>query len=148
MFDDLIPKKEKTMRNNLIIVLFAAALLFPGSALALSIDGSSPCLCAITKVIECDSQGKCGEIRTKDINLPTFIKVDFINKQLSGMDTADSRTTAIKNFEQGDGYLILQGAENKRVWSMMLNSETGDMSSSVSGDGYGFILFGACTVLP
>jgi hypothetical protein len=135
------------MCKTFIIVLLAAGLVFPQFAHAGAIDGSSPCLCAITKAVECDSQGECVEIRSEDVNIPTFIKVDFKNKVLKGVDT-DSRTTAIKNFEQGDGHMILQGAENQRVWSMMVTSETGKMSGSVSGEGYGFLLFGACTVLP
>lgn len=136
------------MRNHLMIVLLAAGLSFPCFAHAGSIDGSSPCLCAITKVIECNSQGECAETSPEEVNIPTFIKVDFKAKTLSGVDISDSRTTPIKHFEQGDGHLMLQGAENKRGWSTIVNQETGKLSSSVSGEGYGFLLFGTCTVLP
>ncbi len=65
-----------------------------------------------------------------------------------GVNGADSKTTSIKTFEQTDGQLILQGAENQRVWSMLITKENGKMSASVSGSDYGFLLFGACTVLP
>jgi hypothetical protein len=136
------------MRNYLIIVLLAAVFMFPFFVYAASIDGSSPCLCAITDVIECDSQGDCREISPEEVNIPTFIKVDFKNKTLSGLNSADSKKTAIKRVEKTDRYMILQGFENFRVWSMMVTSETGKMSASVSGEDYGFLLFGACTVLP
>ncbi|WP_300455669.1 hypothetical protein [Desulfobacula sp.] len=136
------------MRNYLIIVFLAAAFVFPCVACAGAIDGSSPCLCAITKIIECDSQGDCQEILPEAVNLPTFIEVDVKEKVLREFNTPDSKTSAIKRVEMADSQLILQGAENQRVWSMMVTSETGKMSASVSGEDYGFLLFGACTVLP
>ncbi|MCK5795146.1 MAG: hypothetical protein KAH12_10585 [Anaerolineales bacterium] len=135
------------MRNYLIIVFLAVAFVFPCFACADAIDGSTPCLCAITKIIECDSQGDCEETLPEAVNLPTFIKVDFKEKVLKGFNTPDLKTTAIKRVEMADRQLILQGAENQRVWSMTVTSETGKMSASVSGEAYGFLLFGACTAL-
>lgn len=136
------------MRNYLIIALLAAVLMFPHFAFAGSIDGSSSCLCAVTQIIECNSQGDCQEIEPEKVNIPTFIKVDFKEKTLSEFNIPNSKTTAIKRVEMEDTHLILQGAENQRAWSMMVTSETGKMSASVTGEGYGFLLFGACTVLP
>ncbi|MDX2492974.1 hypothetical protein [Desulfosarcina sp.] len=136
------------MRKNLMTILLAAALVFPCFVHAGPIDGSSPCLCAITKVIECDALGECAEVSPEDANIPTFIKVDFNARILSGVDSVDSRTTPIKNFEQGDGVLMFQGAENQKGWSTIVNPKTGKLSGAVSGEGYGFLLFGTCTVLP
>ena len=136
------------MHKNLILLLLAAGLIFPCFAHAGPVDGSSPCLCAITKVIECDSQGDCAEVSPEDVNIPTFIKVDFNAKTLGGVDSSDKRTTPIKNFEQGNGYLMFQGAENQKGWSTIVNQKTGKLSSSVTGEDYGFLLFGTCTVLP
>ena len=135
------------MRNTLIFTLIATVFVLPQFVYAGSIDGSSPCLCAITRVIECDSQGECAEIQPEAVNIPTFIKIDFKDKTLGSLNSNGSKTTAIKNFEQADEHLVLQGAENKRAWSMMVTGETGKMSASVSGEGYGFLLFGSCTPL-
>ena len=136
------------MRNFLTLALLAAIFVWPQFASAEPIDGSSSCLCAITQVVECDSKGKCDEVEPEDVNIPTFIKIDFKNKSLMGVDGANSKTTPIKNFEMAGEQLILQGSQNQRVWSMILTKNTGTMSSSVSGLDYGFLLFGACTVLP
>jgi hypothetical protein len=136
------------MRNNLMIALLTAGLVFPCFTHAGPIDASSHCLCAITKVIECDAQGECAEVSPEEVNIPTFIKVDFKAKTLSGVDSTDSRTTPIKNFEQGEGLMMFQGAENQKGWSTIVNQETGKLSSSVTGEDYGFLMFGACTVLP
>lgn len=136
------------MRNYLMMALFTAMLVSPLFAHADPIDGASPCLCAVTKIVECDSQGDCQEVTPEVVNIPMFIKVDFKKNILSGFNSTDSRKTAIKAFEQADGHVILQGGENQRAWSMMVTSETGSMSASVSGENYGFLLFGGCTLLP
>jgi hypothetical protein len=135
------------MRNHLIILVLAAVFVFPYAASAGSIDGSSPCLCAITEAVECDSQGKCSEVESEEVNIPPFIKIDFEKKSLGRLDNKDSKITAIKRVEKIDGNIILQGAENQRAWSLMLTGE-GKLSASISGEDYGFMLFGACTVLP
>ncbi len=57
------------------------------------------------------------------------------------------RQTAIKNIERINGKTILQGVQEGRGWTMIISEETGKMSASVSGDGFGFIVFGACTPL-
>lgn len=136
------------MRNFLTLALLAAIFILPHSASAEVIDGSSPCLCAITDVVECDSVGNCAEVEPEEVNIPTFIRIDLENKKLMDINSTGSKTTAIKNIEQAAGKLILQGAENQRAWSMMVTKDTGEMSASVSGEDYGFLLFGDCTVLP
>ena len=52
--------------------------------------------------------------------------------------------TAIKNQQQLDGMLILQGAENGRGWSMAIDEKSGEMTLTVAGDQVGFVVFGAC----
>lgn len=136
------------MRTYLIIAWLSAAIIFPHVACADPIDGASPCLCAIRTVIECDSQGNCQETLPETINIPTFIKVDFENRILSGLDKEESKTTSIKTIEKTDRYMVLQGDENHRAWTMMVNSGTGSMSASVSGEGFGFLLFGNCILFP
>lgn len=136
------------MRNYMIMVFLTVVFMAPCLASAGSIDGSSPCLCAITKIIECDSQGKCGEIAPETVNIPSFIKVDFKENILSAFNNAAPRTSPIKRVETAGRQLILQGAENQRAWSMIVTIETGKLSASVSGENYGFLLYGACTDLP
>ena len=54
-------------------------------------------------------------------------------------------TSAVKNIEHVDGRLILQGAENGRGWTLVILKENGKMSSTVSDEDVGFVVFGACT---
>lgn len=137
------------MRHNIIGILTSIFLILPGfasPALAASpVDGSSNCLCAIMEVVECNLKGECSEVTPEEINVPSFIKIDFKKKSLGSLDETDPKVTEIKAFEKDDVHLILQGSENQRAWSMMVEIETGKMSASVSTDDYGFLLFGKCT---
>lgn len=81
-------------------------------------------------------------------SIPTFIILDLKTKSLRGIISNHAKATPIKRVEMTDSYLILQGDENNRVWSMMVNRDTGKLSASVSGEQYGFLLFGSCTLLP
>ena len=47
-----------------------------------------------------------------------------------------------------DGKLILQGTQGQRGWTMLIDEDTGRLSATVTADGEGFVVFGACTVLP
>jgi hypothetical protein len=105
---------------------------------------STPLLCAPGEQIQCVRDGECVQGTIQGTRLPRFIRVDFATQQLSGVVEGGKVTTAIKNRQQLDGMLILQGAENGRGWSMAIDEKSSEMTLTVSGDQVGFVVFGAC----
>ena len=105
---------------------------------------STPLLCAPGEPIQCESNGQCTRITIQSTRLPRFIRVDFATQQLSGVAEGEKIVTAIKNRQQLDGMLILQGSENGRGWSMAIDEKSSEMTLTVSGDQVGFVVFGAC----
>jgi hypothetical protein len=105
---------------------------------------STPLLCAPGEPIQCENNGECTRVTIQSTRLPRFIRVDFAAQQLSGVAEGEKVITAIKNRQQLDGMLILQGTENGRGWSMAINEKSGEMTLTVSGDQVGFVVFGAC----
>jgi hypothetical protein len=80
------------------------------------------------------------------VNLPQFIKLNFTEKTLSTTEAAQrQQSTAMKDIEQFDSRMILQGVEGGRAWSMVIAKDTGKISGTVADDQAGFIIFGACT---
>ena len=71
--------------------------------------------------------------------------MDFRAKRLSGRSAEGEETTVIQNVQSVDGKQILQGAENGRGWSIVIDEQTGDMSAAVADQSAGFVLFGSCT---
>ena len=51
----------------------------------------------------------------------------------------------IQSVTQGEGVLILQGAQNGRGWSITITEASGEAVATVSDPVSGFVLFGACT---
>jgi hypothetical protein len=105
---------------------------------------STPLLCAPGEPIQCENNGQCTRVTIQSTRLPRFIRVDFATQQLSGVAEGEKIVTAIKNRQQLDGMLILQGAENGRGWSMAIDEKSSEMTLTVSGDQVGFVVFGAC----
>ncbi len=135
------------MENHSGVMAFLAALALALSqaAVADNFDGSKELLCAVNHAQACTPDGIC-EFETADsIGLPPFIKIEFEEKQIS--DTVDGeRTTPIDRQKLTDNQIVLQG-EQRLAWSIVISRETGKMTVAASGDGEGFVLFGACTAI-
>jgi hypothetical protein len=99
-------------------------------------------------VFDCQVASDCQRGTADSVNLPQFLKIDVKEKTLSTTEAGEGkRVTSIKNFERVEGNMILQGAEGGRAWSMVIATETGKVSASVSDNQVGFVVFGACTPL-
>lgn len=105
---------------------------------------STPLLCAPGEQIQCENGAECVRGTVRGVRLPRFIRVDLATQQLSGAVEDGKVVTAIKNQQQLDGVLVLQGTENGRGWSMTIDEKSGEMTLTVAGDQVGFVVFGAC----
>jgi hypothetical protein len=130
------------------MVLAAAGLfLVPSSVGAAGKhDGSVPLLCVPMAVTECGAEGECKRGTAESVNLPQFIRVDV--KAMTIRSEEQKRDSPIKTVEHMNGKLILQGTQGQRGWTMLIAEDTGLLSATVTADGEGFVVFGACTVLP
>jgi hypothetical protein len=127
---------------GLVVALLVAPM---GVSLATDFDGSEKLRCVPTDASECLGAGECKRVTVEEINIPRWITVDFKKKKLSGTDSdGEQETTAIENVRAADGQTILQGAENGRAWSIVIDQMTGDMTVAIAGDETGFVLFGVC----
>ncbi|NOR24775.1 MAG: hypothetical protein GQ542_10360 [Desulforhopalus sp.] len=102
----------------------------------------------MTKAIECDSDGDCVISSAEKINIPQFIKIDLIGKTMADGSVKDSpKKTAIRSMVRENGEIIMQGSENGRGFTMVVDEQSGKFSATISEDSFGFILFGACMAL-
>jgi hypothetical protein len=129
------------------IILAAAGLcLAPGPAGAAGkYDGSAPMLCVPVGVTECGAEGECKRT-PESVNLPQFIRVDV--KAMATRSDEQKRESPIKTVDHMNGKLILQGTQGERGWTMVIAEDTGRLSATIAADGEGFVVFGACAVLP
>jgi hypothetical protein len=123
-----------------------AAALFGCATLARAsgFDGSQDLLCAPSDVAQCDASANCERVSVSDVDLPPFLRIQFGKKRLASLATPE-RVTQIENIRKVDGLTILQGAENGRAWSIVIDQESGRMSGSIADSDGAFAVFGACT---
>ena len=127
---------------GLVFALLVAPL---GASLASDFDGSERLRCVPTDATECSGAGECSRVTVEEINIPKWIYVDFKKKNLSGTDSdGEDETTSFESFHTSEGNTILQGSENGRAWSMVIDQMTGDMTAAIAGDETAFVLFGVC----
>jgi hypothetical protein len=139
-------RKELGMNKiKLISLALLCIIVTPLSITAADFDGSKPLLCATIETFECGPGIECQQGMAQSINLPQFLKIDFKEKKISGTrESGEVLTTEIENMERSDGKLVLQGSQNNKGWSMLINEATGKMTITASDDQVGFVIFGAC----
>lgn len=113
------------------------------TATATNLDGSRALVCTTHQVIDCAELEGCDFVAPGMVNLPSFVVVDVEKRQIRG----DGRSTAIQTIVRENGLVLMQGAQSGRAWSMSLATDSGALTGAVTDDGYGFIVFGACTTL-
>ncbi len=119
-----------------------------GLAVAADFDGSRNLLCAPTDAVQCEGAGECERAEVEDLNIPKFLTIDFKSKELKGTveGAASDETTKIQNVEKLDNQTVLQGIQNGRGWSIVIDAVLGDMTAAIAGDDISFVLFGVCQV--
>lgn len=130
-------------RGELVLLLAAAALLLPASAAAGGIDGSVPLVCDLSGAEQCDGVAECIDVTLPQIDLPAVVHLDFAAKRLTSVD--EQRTSPISAVEKLDSVLVVQGHQNGRGWTMVIDRATGHLSASLVDIEGAFVLAGACT---
>jgi len=141
-------KKIKWMFFVVLLVMF-----MPFSVMAGDFDGSVTLLFALQDVYDCSSTGGCQKIEAADINLPSFLIIDFKKKTITAPpESGDKNVTKIERIEETDGVLFLQGAEDgyENVedgvgWTLVLEEDSGKGVLTGATTGAAFVAFGACT---
>ncbi len=131
---------------ELIVFVLLSICIVPLPLLAGDFDGSKPLLFAVIETVECTPGSECLRGTAESIGIPQFLKINFEGKTISSTpESGTIRTTKIKNMERIEGKLILQGVQNGKAWSMVINEKTGKVTMSASDEQAGFVVFGACT---
>ena len=134
------------LRGRPLALALGVLLSAPGLAVASDFDGSHTLLCAPTDAVQCEGAGECERKEVEVLNMAKFLTVDFKKKKLRGTveGGSEEETSAIQMVQKLEGVTLVQGAENGRGWSLVVDKGTGDMTLAIAGDDLGFVLFGVC----
>ena len=118
------------------------------AAVADDVSGEDRILCSSIEATICTQLDGC-EIGAPWLwGIPQFIEIDLKAKQLSTTAASgESRATPVTSLERQEGHVFLQGVENGRAFSLVINQDTGVLSAAVAREGITVSVFGACTPL-
>lgn len=135
------------MQQRIRSLAFLTAML-PVITQADNLSGTDRFLCASSLVVRCDTFGECESGPPWEWNMPSFIQVDLKKKLLSTPAASAEQRRSPITAVRAAGRIILQGAENGRALSTVIDEETGLASSAIALDGMTISVFGACTPTP
>ena len=132
-------------RFRAIAIVLAFALPACG-ALADDLTGAGKLLCTSVQATSCAVDGDCEMDVPWNFNIPQFVEVDLVGKRLSTTKASDeNRQSPITTLTRADGLIVLQGLEQGRAFSFVINEKTGRLAAAVARDGITVSVFGACT---
>ena len=127
-------------------VVASVGLLASGAALADNIEGADRLLCAPVQIKICVEEAECYPAHASELGVPDFVIVDLKNKKMqTTKSSGPMRSTAFSSVSRSGGQIFLQGVENGRAFSFVINELTGSLTVAVSRDGVAVAAFGACT---
>ena len=113
------------------------------AAQAQEVDATKPLRCALAEAAECDEMAECSDVTPEQIELPGEWRIDFAAKQLVSAD--GQRTSPIQAVEALESVVVLQGQQNGRGWTMVLERATGRLSATIATVEGAFMLAGGCS---
>jgi hypothetical protein len=94
----------------------------------------------------CVEDGECFQISVLDADAPQFLIIDTRKKTISTTEASgEKRESPVANMSRNGGRIFLQGVENNRAFSILIEEELGRFSAAVARDGITQSVFGACT---
>ena len=131
-----------------IPLLLAACTAVPVSPLAAGVDWSKPVICAVLRTVECGATEDCKTGSAESIDVPQFLRIDLGKRQMTGIrPNGEQAATTAQTLEDTNNNLILQGIEEGRGWTAVIDKVSGKLVASAAGSQAGFLVFGACTSL-
>lgn len=116
-----------------------------GLVLADDVSDSDRLLCSASRVTLCFESGECMDTDPWELDMPQFVIIDLKKKTISTTKASgEDRSTKLQT-SNDETEFFLQGIENGRAFSFVIDQATGLLSAAISSDGATISVFGACT---
>jgi hypothetical protein len=125
------------------LLLGVFLLAFAADAWAGGVDGTQTLACDLTEAAQCDGVADCADVTVDQIDLPSTVRIDFEARRLSEPD--GERDSPIAAIEVLDAVVVIQGHQNGRGWTLVIDRASGHLSATVADVDGAFVVAGACT---
>jgi hypothetical protein len=130
------------MRASLIGFL---ALLTTGLAAADDVSDSHKLLCSTARLTICFENSDCMDVDPWELDVPQFVLIDLKKKTVSTTRASGEDRSSEVQTSSDETEFFLQGVENGRAFSFVIDQATGLLTAAISSDGATISVFGACT---
>ncbi len=128
------------------MAIACAGVMTVGFAQADNLEGVKEMLCAVSQVQICIENDTCYSALPAELNVPDFVVINPGKKTLKTTKASNqNRSTSFSSVERDNGLIYLQGMENGRAFSFVIDETSGRMTVAISRDGVSVSVFGACT---
>ena len=128
------------------LAIAIAGALFGGLVQADNLEGVNEMVCAPAQVQICIENDTCYSATPAELGVPDFVIIDTKKKTISTTKSSDqNRNSPFTSVLKSDGLIFLQGIEDERAFSFVIEEASGRMTVAVARDGISVIVFGACT---
>ncbi|HHQ48819.1 MAG TPA: hypothetical protein ENK19_08060 [Acidobacteria bacterium] len=112
------------------------------------LGGADHLLCASLTATRCTPDG-CTTDRPTAWNIPQFIEIDLAHKVLkTTVASGQNRSTPIRTLIRENGQIVIQGFENGRAFSFVIDEASGDLNAAIATPAGSNVVFAACTPMP
>ncbi len=133
-------------KRLLLAVISRWFALAPVAVIADDVSDVDRILCSSVEATVCSLEDGCEIGAPWFWGIPQFIEIDLKTKRLSTTAASgESRTTPVTSMKRDGAQIFLQGVENGRAFSLVINKDTGMLSAAVAREGITVSVFGACT---
>jgi len=116
-----------------------------GSAAADDVTGKDRFVCTSWRAISCSTEGACESTDAWRLNMPDFLKVDLrAMEMVTPEGTDEPRSTKIGSLARNAGRLFLNGSQDVRGFTWVINESTGEGRFVIVSDTTSITLFTAC----
>ena len=134
------------MMRRIPALAFGVSLGIASAAFGADFDGKHELVCSAGEAAECDTSALCEKVAAGDIDLPGELHVDFKKKLVRSAD--GQRSSPIHAVEASDAALIVQGSQNGRGWSMVIERASGKLTGTIAEVEGAIVLSGSCANAP
>jgi len=123
-----------------------ALFLCLGALAAVAEEPAQPAsmVCALGRVTICTTDG-CKDGSIDELGVPGMVRLDFETGNMLAVTAADfGRRSTFRVLERKDGKTFLQGFENGRAFSAVIDTD-GIASIATATAGRSIVMFGRCT---
>lgn len=141
--------RHSSLHTSLILVLTLMYLsIQPLRALADNIRAADRILCATLQATRCTGNSVCEGGSHRKWNIPDFIEIDLVEKQLqTTAASGEKRITSIATLVREDDHIFIQGIDKKRLFSIVIAEQRGDLTAAIPSDRAALAVFAVCTPL-